>query len=222
MRQLVDLRGIDINIFKKAFEELKNSKYLYLRENLDNAFASVKGLPNIKYIIDVFGEDEVKKYIEVIACSPYSPHEFAVRLARTPIDHKNRILGSGLGGVVFDKGDKVIKIYHPHGLPPSYSHQRKWLEYAKDHFGEHPSLPHIYKLNEKYLIMEKLDVGKIENVPALNEFLGYKRGENYTQQFKEFNEMYVKATGTCSENSDIMIRNIGVRPGTQDIVLFDP
>lgn len=227
-RQMVDLKGVNVETLKAAFTELRDAFDDFGGNNDDFADWVMDHRDQLQYLnilIDAYGEEDVRHFSKMIVVLIMTADEFVNSIMKMPIDRKARLLGVGSEGMVFDNGDRIVKCAYPgstfgkgKGDPALI-----WLKYAKDHFGEHPSIPRIYKYSNKFLVMEKLDVKKPKDLPLLNDFVKQINSKNRTNSYViEFVELYEKVTGERADYGDISIHNIGVRPGTQDIVVFDP
>lgn len=200
-----------------------------------------------KRLIKKFGKGEGMKYFRLLIgyAEGYYYGDNADQLydsiKNMPLKRLESLLGAGSYGTVLDLGHgKVLKWFHAHTLS-DHSHKltMKFFDWCLKN--DYPYFPKVYKVTEKYVVMEKLDMQPEKKLKKYNTFLktvvSYRDVINFVKgkapkpkfhhSYKECWDWHVSVCKAMMSMgidypSDLHTSNLGIRPSTGEVVYFDP
>lgn len=156
-------------------------------------------------------------------------------LQKIPLERVPRILGAGSEGSVIAVGDdKVIKWFHKYNTIHKPEEIFNLYQYIFKH--PHKNFPKIYKVTDKYIVLERLDTKS--NIPRMYD-IDYTTMQGIRDSVYYGKSMpkgvparilnwhieccrYLKDSGfDYFYPGDIRVKNMGVRPKTKEVVWFD-
>lgn len=156
-------------------------------------------------------------------------------LQRIPLERLPRILGAGSeGSVIAISDDKVIKWFHKHNAVSKPEEMLKLYRYILEH--PHKNFPKIYKVTEKYVVLERLETKsslikqydlKYSAEESIKKAVYYGKPMPKDIPAKILNWhveccKYLKDGGfDYTYPGDLRTKNMGVRPKTKEVVWFD-
>ena len=162
-------------------------------------------------------------------------------LLNLPLKRLESMLGAGSYGTALDLGGgRVMKWFHKNTLAErSHKVTMRFFNWCLKN--NHPYFPKVYKVTEKYVVMEKLAMEPkkkiekyntfIKNVVDYRDVIAFVKGEGMKPKFHyTYNECWDWHVSVCKAMmamgidypSDLHTGNLGIRPGTGEVVYFDP
>lgn len=211
--------------FPLSYDEFEEFVLRYFEECDDGADEILKDIPEKLH-------EALKGYID----GHYNGSEESIQsmfdeLQKIPLNRIPRILGAGSEGGIVDIGNnRVIKWFHKYN---QVRHQDLAIKFYK-YFMENPhkNFPVVYRVTDKYVVMEKLNTG----TPLCRAYaLDYADMDSIAnggtpqhipdiviKWHRECCKQIEKAVGHPWYPADLNVNNIGQRIGTKEIVWFDP
>ena len=158
-----------------------------------------------------------------------------------PLKRLESMLGAGSYGTALDLGnDRVLKWFHTNTLTER-DHKLTMRFFNWCLKNNHPYFPKVYKVTEKYVVMEKLSMEPKKKIEKYNSFIknvvSYRDVINFikgTAEKPKFHHSYKECwdwhVSVCKAMmsmdiaypSDLHTGNLGIRPSTGEVVYFDP